>query len=270
MKKIFFAVLLVSFFWTLWHSADAQVNDENSNIIAARKARDRALVKELQDIAAKAKKEADQTKSFDAYLRLALFQSWLCEAIESHQDNKLFKQAAEEGVAAAEKAVELNPKSSEAQQLLGDLLNQLIPHVFGGGMKYGTRATDAMDKAIELNPKNVDAYVSRSISYYYTPDAFGGDKAKAVEMLEKAVKIDAKADSPHIWLALFYMDANKKKEALSEITLARKLNPERMFIKYVYDQVAGIKTNETVEKDGSVKKTPVKNRRSRKPGGNKR
>lgn len=258
MKKIFFAVLLFLFCCASWHQTNAQTKNENQEIAAARKARDRASVEELQKITANAKKEAAETNSFEAYLRLALFQSWLCEAIEARQDNTLFKKAAEEGVAAAEKAAELNPKSSEAHHLLGDLLNQLIPHVFGGGMKYGKRATDAMDKAIELDPKNVDAYVSRAISYYYTPDAFGGGKAKAIEMLKRAVAINARADSPHIWLALFYMDAGQKKEALSEILLARKLNPERVFIKYVYEQVSGVKTNETVEKDSGVKKTSNK------------
>lgn len=260
MKKIIFvSLLLVLNFPALWQPINAQTKNETAEIIAARKARDRASVEELQKIVAKTKKEAVETNSFDAFLRLALFYSWLCEAIESRQDNKLFKQAAEEGVAAAEKAVELNPKSSAARHLLGDLLNQLIPHVYGGGMRYGKRASDEMDKAIELDPKNVDAYVSRAINYYYTPEGFGGSKTKAVEMLKRSVEIDPQADSPHIWLALFYMDANQKKEALSEILLARKANPDRVFTNFVYQQIRG-----SQEDKGNKENPPVKKNSNKK------
>ena len=218
-------------------AAATQAPDESPEVIAARKARDHASVEDLRRIVAKAQKEAAETKSFEAYLRLAQLQVWTCEAAEAHQDKGLFKRAAEAGVAAAEKAVALNPKSSDAHQLLGDLLSQLIPHVFGGGMRYGKRSTDELDKAIELNPKNVNAYVSRAISYYYTPDSFGGSKSKAVEMLKKAVEIDSQTDSPHIWLAIFHLDGGRRDDALSEIDLALRANPERVFTKFVEGQI---------------------------------
>lgn len=218
-------------------AATTQSLNESSEVIAARKARDSASVEDLQRIVARAQKEAAETNSFEAYLRLALFEVWTCEAAEAHQNHALFKQAAEAGVVAAEKAVALNPKSSDAHQLLGDLLSQLIPHVFGGGMKYGKRSTDEMDKAIELNPKNVNAYVSRAISYYYTPGSFGGSKSKAIELLKKAVEIDSQTDSPHIWLATFYLDAGRRDDALSEINLALRANPDRVFTRFVESQI---------------------------------
>jgi tetratricopeptide (TPR) repeat protein len=213
------------------------VQDDGQGVAAARRSRDRAEVAQLQQLVENARREAEETKRFEAYLRLALFNVWLCEAAEAHQNNEVFKRAAEAGVAAAEKAVELNPQSSEAHQLLGDLLNQLIPHVFGGGMRYGKRSTDELDKAIELDPKNADAYVSRAISYYYTPESFGGGKQKAFEMLTKAVRIAPGADSPHIWLAMFHLEAKRTQDALREINLARRANPDRSFTKFVYSQV---------------------------------
>jgi tetratricopeptide (TPR) repeat protein len=218
-------------------AATAQSSNESPEVIAARRARDYASVEDLQRIVAKARKEAADKNSFESYLRLAQFEVWLCEAAEARQNSTLFKQAAKAGVAAAEKAVALNPKSSEAHQLLGDLLSQLIPHVFGGGMRYGKRSTDELDKAIELDPKNINAYVSRAISYYYTPDAFGGSKSKAVEMLKMAVEIDSLSDSPHIWLAIFHLDAGRSDEAFSEINLALGANPDRVFTKHVQSQI---------------------------------
>jgi tetratricopeptide (TPR) repeat protein len=211
--------------------------NDGPEVAAARKSRDRAEVARLQQMVEKARREAEETKRFESYLRLALFNVWLCEAAEAHQNNEVFKRSAEGGVAAAEKAVELNPQSSEAHQLLGDLLNQLIPHVFGGGMRYGKRSTDELDKAIELDPKNADAYVSRAISYYYTPESFGGSRQKAFELLTEAVVIDPRADSPHIWLAMFHLEAARAQDALREIDLARRANPERSFTNFVHSQV---------------------------------
>jgi tetratricopeptide (TPR) repeat protein len=233
-RLIFLMLCLVILFYQTTAALAAQ---EAPDLVAARKARDHASVAELQKLVAVAEKAAVAKQSLEAYLQLALFNVWLCEAIESHQDDKLFKQAAEAGVAAAEKAVALDPNSSDAHQLLGDLLSQLIPHVYGGGMRYGQRATAELERAIELNPKNVNAYVSRAISYYYSPDSFGGSKPKAFELLKKAVEIDAAQDAPHIWLALFALDAGQLDAAQREIKLALKANPERAFTQFVNSQI---------------------------------
>jgi len=216
----------------------APVVADDPGILAARKARDSGDIKALQSLISDAEKKVAETKSFGAYLHLALLEDWMCEAAEAANNEQLGKQAAEKGVAIADVAVQLNPNSSRAHQLLADLLGQLAPHVMGGGMKYGQRSTNEADKAIELDPKNADAYVTRAISYLYTPEAFGGNKQKAFQFFTKARELDPESDSPHIWLALFHLDAGKLDEALREINEARRLNPGRMFSQYVFEQVS--------------------------------
>jgi Tfp pilus assembly protein PilF len=108
-------------------------------------------------------------------------------------------------------------------------------------MRYGQRASDEIDKAIALDPKNASAYVSKSISLYYTPDSFGGSKTKALEMMKKAVEADPTEDSAHIWLAIFHLDAGRKKEAMDEILLAKKIDPDRAFTNFVLDRVKATK-----------------------------
>ena len=228
---------LLANYLALQQPLHAQTKSEQPDVVAARQARDSASVERLQKIIAKTQKEATETNGLDAYLRLGLFQVWLCEAADGHKDEKLVKQAATDGIAAAEKATALNPNSSEAHQLLGDLLGRLIPHVFGGGMRYGKRASDEMDKAIALDPKNANAYVSRAVSYYYTPEAFGGSKDKAFELLRKAVEVDSQADTPHVWLAALFLERHQKQQALSEILRARQINSDRVFTNTVYEQV---------------------------------
>src|SRR5450631_4164808 len=111
--------LLVNYL-ALHQPLNAQTKSEQPDVIAARQARDSASVEGLRKTIAKTQKEATETNGFDAYLRLGLFQSWLCEAAEARKDETLVKQAATDGIAAAKKASALNPNSSEAHQLVGD------------------------------------------------------------------------------------------------------------------------------------------------------
>jgi hypothetical protein len=233
-----FGCLLANYLALLQPLHAQTANGEQPEVIVARQARDSASIEGLQKIIAKAQKEATESNSFEGHLRLALFQSWLCEVAEAHKDEKLLKQAATDGIAAAEKATALNPKSSDAHWLVGDLLGRLIPHVFGGGMRFGKRSTDELDKAIELDPRNAGACVSRAISYFYTPETFGGSRDKAFEMLRKAVAVDSQADTPHVWLAMFFLEAHQNRPALDEILRSRQINSNRAFTNAIYEQVA--------------------------------
>jgi tetratricopeptide (TPR) repeat protein len=201
-------------------------------ITRARQARDRGDVDGLETLLKSAHEEASRTGSPDSYIRIALFADWLVEAAQDHQNDKLVKQASEEGLAAAERAVKLSPDSSEAHRLLGNLLGELIPHVFAGGIRYGDRATKEIEKAIQLDPRNPNAYVARGTTYFFAPEKFGGSKEKAVDMLKKAIATEPDSDAAqtaHVWLAVVYQSLGQKQNAVSEITQALKLNPERQF-----------------------------------------
>jgi cytochrome c-type biogenesis protein CcmH/NrfG len=219
--------------------------EENPDVVAARKARDSANIESLRALITKTQNEAQKSGKAEAYARLAQFDLWLCEAGHGHNDDKVIKQAAEDGVAAAEKAVALDANSSEAHRLLGDALGELIPHAFAGGMRYGRRSTAELDKAIELDPKNANAYIGRAISYFFTPSAFGGDRDKAGEMLKKAIALDPVSDTAHIWLAQVYLSAGQREQALKEANEAKRINPERGFAKSVESQIAAATRKKT-------------------------
>jgi tetratricopeptide (TPR) repeat protein len=207
--------------------------------LQARQARDKGDIGAPQTLIRNARDEAGRTNAFDANLRLALIDAWLCEAAHDHQDDKLVKQASQDGVAAAERAVKLNPESSEAHRLAGELLGELIPHVFAGGIRYGARSTAEIEKAIQLDPQNPNAYVARGLDYYFTPKAFGGNKDKAIEMFKKAVATDPASDAAataHIWLTKIYQSLGKTADASSEINEALKMNPDRLFARLAQEQ----------------------------------
>lgn len=210
-------------------------------LLPARRARDQGDLETLRGATETVRLEAPNRNSFAAYLRLALFEDWMCEAAYDHQDNKLVKQAAQAGIAAAREAVKLNPNSSNAHWLLSELLGKLIPHVMGGGPRFGPESTREAEMAIELDPRNAEAYIARALDYMFTPSMFGGSKPKAVEMLKKAVEIDPAADAAntaHIFLAQAYFDLSQRDNALREIQEALRLNPERRWAQYVNQQIA--------------------------------
>jgi tetratricopeptide (TPR) repeat protein len=207
--------------------------------VQARQARDRGDIETLQTLIRNVRDEIARSNTFDANLRLALFNAWLCEAAHDHQNDKLVKQTAQDGVAAAERAVKQNSESSEAHRLAGELLGQLIPHVFAGGMRHGAHSTAEIEKAIQLDPHNPNAYVARGNAYFFTPRAFGGDINKAIETFKRAVATDPASDAAataHIWLAKIYQSVGKNGDAASEINEALKMNPDRLFAKLVKGQ----------------------------------
>lgn len=216
------------------------MNTNGGQVIAqAREARDRGDVQALQSIIASVQGKA--SSGGQAYIRLALFEDWLCEAARVHQDNKLLKEAAEAGVDAARKAARLDPDSSQAHWLTGDMLGQLIPLVFAGGMRYGPQSNREVEKALQLDPKNANAYVTRAVAYYFSPAMFGGDKQKAVEFLRKAIELDPSSDAAataHVWLARADLAQGRKREALQEIQAALKIDPRRLLAQQLQRQVA--------------------------------
>ena len=203
--------------------------------IAARNSND---VESLRRLISEAQQRAKQEKTAQAYQTLAQLDLWLCEIGYVRKDGKLVKQGAEDGASAAEKAIALDPNSSEAHRLEGESLGQLIPHVFAGGPRLGPRSTREIDKAIELDAKNANAYIVRAYNYFFAPKAFGGDKQKAAEMLQKAIELDPNSDTAHVWLAQVYLALGQKQDAVREINAARRLDPGRAFTQYVYRQIA--------------------------------
>ena len=60
---------------------------------------------------------------------------------------------------------------------------------------YGMQAAKALDEGMKMNPDNPRLYYLRGESIFNTPEAFGGGKAKAKPLFEKAVAL-FKTDKP--------------------------------------------------------------------------
>jgi tetratricopeptide (TPR) repeat protein len=210
------------------------MGQDSSEFADGRKARDKADVEGLREQIESARLAGSTAKT---ELRLAQLDFYLCEAAYVQGKKDLIRGAAEEGLAAAEKAAALDPASSEAHRLQSDLAAMLIPYSADGAAKYGARTSIEAQKALDLDPKNANACMSRGLAYFYTPEAYGGSREKGFELVKKAAQLFPSFDTPHLVLSQMYLAADRKDDALREISEALRLNPDRRYSRNAYQQV---------------------------------
>ena len=96
--------------------------------------------------------------------------------------NSLSDKAESIATSDADKAEILTLKNMSAtQQMIVDPQNRW--------MTYGQAAGQALEKALKLDPTNPRLYYLQGMSLFGTPEQFGGGKAKAKPVFEKAVQL---------------------------------------------------------------------------------
>jgi tetratricopeptide (TPR) repeat protein len=204
-----------------------------SALETARDQQDRAtlqkMVAEYSAAAAKAPNNAD------AQYRVALAASYLAEVSIEQHDRKQGRQAAEQGIKAAEKAISLKPEVAEYYRVLATLCGQAVTDVLSG-LSYGPRARDAVDKAVEKAPKSSSVYVARGVGSYYLPSQLGGGAKQAIADFQKAIELDARNAEAYLWLALSLRKENRNAEARQAFAKSLELNPNRIWAKEQLDK----------------------------------
>ena len=210
---------------------------DDSDLLKARDHQDRAA---LEKIAAEWRAGADkQPNDAAAQYRLALAESYSAEvAIEVH-DKAGAKSAAQAGMDAATKAVNMKPDSGEYQRILGTLCGQMISSSSLAGLKYGKCALDAVDKAIELDPKSSMAYLSHGVGNFYLPQAFGGGIELAIKDFRRAIELNAKNADAWLWLGVALRKSNQAAEAQKAFEQSLQINPNRVWAKQQLEKTPG-------------------------------
>ena len=109
------------------------------------------------------------------------------------QDNKEKDLFLDEADKYLEKIKAIDSQNDETWVLAALITNARIS-VDGQnrGMKYGGIFNQNLSKAEKINPDNPRIYYLRGTSLFYTPEMYGGGKAKAKPLLEKAKGLFAK------------------------------------------------------------------------------
>ena len=206
----------------------------DAQLIKARDRQDRAALEKLAgDLRLLADKDP---KDAAAQYRFALAESYSAEvAIETH-DKAAAKNAAQAGIDAAERAVNLKGDSSEYQRLLGTLCGQAVSANTLAGLKYGKCALSAVNRAIELDPKSSVNYLSHGVGNYYLPPAFGGGIELAIKDFRKAIELNPKNADAWLWLGVALRKDNQHAEAHKAIAKSLELNPNRLWAKQQLDK----------------------------------
>ncbi len=195
---------------------------------AARDRQDRAALEKA--VAGYAAAAAKQPKDFDAQFRLAVACSYMAEVAIEQRDRKGGRQAAERGIPAAEKAVELKPDSAEAYRVLATLYGQGVTDLMSG-LNYGPKAKAAINKAVEKAPNSSTVYVARGVGNYYLPAQLGGGATAAIADFRRAIQLDPKNAEAYLWLGLGLRKENHDAEARQAFTKSLQLNPNRIWVK---------------------------------------
>jgi hypothetical protein len=115
------------------------------------------------------------------------------------QDQKLDKDAnAEKIKALCDKADVIATENADKAEILTmrnmALTQQMIVDPQSRWMTYGQQAGQALQKGMQLNPDNPRLYYLQGMSIFGTPEQFGGGKANAKPIFEKAVELYKKEE----------------------------------------------------------------------------
>jgi superkiller protein 3 len=204
-----------------------------SALETARDRQDRATLQKM--VAEYSAAAATAPNNADAQYRVALAASYLAEVSIEQHDRKQGRQAAEQGIKAAEKAISLKPEVAEYYRVLATLCGQAITDVLSG-LSYGPRARDAVDRAVEKAPKSSSVYVARGVGSYYLPPQLGGGAKQAIADFQKAIELDPKNAEAYLWLALSLRKENRNAEARQAFAKSLELDPNRIWAKEQLDK----------------------------------
>ena len=109
-------------------------------------------------------------------------------------DSKLDKdQNAEKIKSLCDKAEALTTDNADKAEILTlrnmTATQQMLVDPQGRFMSYGMEAGKYLQQALKLNPENPRAYYLQGASHFGTPEQFGGGKAKAKPVFEKAADL---------------------------------------------------------------------------------
>ncbi|MCP2500966.1 MAG: tetratricopeptide repeat protein [Deltaproteobacteria bacterium] len=119
----------------------------------------------------------------------------------------------DEGVAEAERGVELDPNSGQANFYLGMVL------------RYAGRSKEAIPvirKAMRLEPMAPDIYYQNLALVYFQT----GDCKEAIAACEKGLKRQPDNLSAHVIMAAVYGSCGREKEARKEAAEVIRINPK--------------------------------------------
>ena len=164
---------------------------------------------------------------FDAAWKLARTDYWL----EVHAPEPERRGFFEQGIAAGQAAVTINPRRAEGYFWMAASMGGLAES-FGlrQGIKYRKPIKEALETTLKLDPAFQQGSADRALGrwYYKVPRLFGGDRKLAEAHLRASLTYNPSSTASHFFLAELLEDEHRKPEARAEFqaVLDAPLDPD--------------------------------------------
>jgi tetratricopeptide (TPR) repeat protein len=145
-----------------------------------------------------------------------------------------------EGVEAGKAAVDLQPNKPDGHFWLGANYGGAAAHSTLSNLSSFHDIKGEMEAVLKIDEsyQGYSAYLGLGRLYLQAPRAFGGDTAKAIEYLEKGVKLSPNNTMMRLHLAQAYHNANRNAEAKKQIEAIKSATPDPKYAAEHKDAVA--------------------------------
>lgn len=110
----------------------------------------------------------------------------------------------EKGIFYGKKAVENDGENSSSYTWLAlNIGSNAIDHGIVNSLYKRDKIRSNLQKSLDLDANDVSAYIGLAAWYFHIPNLLGGNKEKAYELINKAIKIDPNYTTPHLMKAEF-------------------------------------------------------------------
>ncbi len=161
----------------------------------------------------------------------------------SKNDMKGAKKYINDGIKHLKVCIDANPNFAEAYSMLSSFYGNKIAIMPWTGFWYGPKTGKLMQQAIEIGFDNPRVRLQQGISYYFTPEQWGGSKQLAKESFQKATKLfQTKLNNPVLpnwghsevygWLGSVEYKLGDIDAAKVNFDKALEIDPNNNWVKY--------------------------------------
>ena len=155
------------------------------------------------------------SKDFESAWKLARACYWLGGHVPADEQRQQF----ERGIAAATRAVELEPRRPDGHFWMAADMGAMAES-FGlrAGIRYRGPIRNELETVLMLDPSYQQGSADRALGrwYFRVPRLFGGSKDKAIEHLKQSLTHAPESTATHFFLAETYLDMDRPDDARRE------------------------------------------------------
>jgi tetratricopeptide (TPR) repeat protein len=168
---------------------------------------------------------------------LGLIYEGLMDIFDGKGKDDMAIEYAKKAVLYLEKSIELKGDFGDSFRALAATTGWLASTGAINGMRYGSRADTATEQAQKLDPDNPKVRILPAEKLLLAPRLFGGNRYKAVEVLEKLTKENPAYSDAWFRLGMANRSIGKNEMAKSSLQRALESNPKNLQARRILEEI---------------------------------